>query len=217
MTRNIVTKHSRLALCLLLLSLSRPAAAFDLVLQLQDESGQPVRDAVVEIPGRPMETVPDEIAIIDQVNRRFVPMVIAISEGQWVNFPNSDNVRHHVYSFSAIRQFSTELYADEPIDPVQFDQSGIAVLGCNIHDSMVAYVYVSPWQDVTVSQDDGMIRLQGLGEVPEEITIWHPWLENFDNTHTVDSGNWESGEEYHITLPVREPEQEVGFRALTSN
>ena len=217
MTRNIVTKHSRLALCLLLLSLSRPAAAFDLVLQLQDESGQPVRDAVVEIPGRPMETAPDEVAIIDRVNRRFVPMVIAISEGQWVNFPNSDNVRHHVYSFSAIRQFSTELYADEPIDPVQFDQSGIAVLGCNIHDSMVAYVYVSPWQDVTVSQDDGLIRLPGLVEAPDEITIWHPWLENFDNTHTVDSSDWESGQEYRITLPVREPEQDVGFRALTSD
>lgn len=210
-----LTRNIRLTLCLLFCGLSSPAVGFDLVLQLQDESGQPVGSAVVEIPGRQQETAPEEIAIIDQVDRRFVPLVIAITEGQRVNFPNSDNVRHHVYSFSAIRQFSTELFADEPIDPIRFDQSGIAVLGCNIHDSMVAYVFVSPWQDIMVSHDDGMIRLPGLDEAPKEITIWHPWLENFDNTHTVDSSDWESGREYRITLPVREPEREIGFRALT--
>ena len=50
---------------------------------------------------------------------------IAIKQGQRVNFPNNDNIRQHVYSFSKIRQFSIELYADIPGEPITFDKAGI--------------------------------------------------------------------------------------------
>lgn len=203
------------ALCVLLMTFSALGHAFDLNITFVDESGKAVNNAVVEIEGRSLESIPHETAVIDQIDRRFVPMVIAIAEGQWVNFPNSDNVRHHVYSFSPIRQFSTELYADEPVDPIQFNRAGIAVLGCNIHDSMVAYVYVSPWQDIAVSNKDGAITLNSLPEQPAFIEVWHPWLEGPDNTHLLDSSDWDSGEHRTVILPVQAPEETFGFRALT--
>ena len=36
----------------------------------------------------------------DQVDKQFVPYVKPIPVGATVHFPNSDNIRHQVYSFS---------------------------------------------------------------------------------------------------------------------
>ena len=144
-----------------------PAHAVDLSLSLQDEEGNPVAMAVVEARLVQAEPRPDApVTEIDQINRRFEPMVRLIWPDQLVNFPNSDNVRHHVYSFSDIKQFSTPLYADENVEPVRFETPGIAVLGCNIHDSMVAYVYVAAWQDTSISDDAGQVTLSGMAEQP---------------------------------------------------
>ncbi|MCC5855876.1 MAG: hypothetical protein JJU10_09395 [Idiomarina sp.] len=43
--------------------------------------------------------------IMDQVNRQFSPQLLVIQQGDLVAFPNSDNVRHHVYSFSKPKVF----------------------------------------------------------------------------------------------------------------
>jgi plastocyanin len=90
---------------------------------------------------------------------QFSPMVIAVEQGQSVNFPNSDNIRHHVYSFSKAKRFETKLYANKPEAPVVFNQPGLVVLGCNIHDSMVGYIFVSPWQDFGVSNIHGVANI----------------------------------------------------------
>ncbi len=84
-------------------------AAADVRVLVLDQNGQPLANAVIESRHEALQRVPDEIAVIDQVNKRFEPMVIAIAQGQSVNFPNNDNIRHHVYSFSPIRQFSNEM------------------------------------------------------------------------------------------------------------
>jgi hypothetical protein len=76
------------------------------------------------------------------VNRRFVPRISVIQAGTSVSFPNGDNIRHSVYSFSAPKVFTLKLYAGVPSSPIVFDKPGIVVLGCNIHDSMVAWVLV---------------------------------------------------------------------------
>ncbi|MEX0738401.1 MAG: methylamine utilization protein [Pseudohongiella sp.] len=192
-----------------------PLSASELTLSLQDEDGNPVSMAVVEARLAPADVQTSApVAIVDQVNRQFVPMVLRINPGQQVSFPNSDNVRHHVYSFSDIKQFSTPLYADENVEPVQFDTPGIAVLGCNIHDSMVAYVYVSAWQDTALSDDTGQVTLTGMAEQPPALYIWHPWLQTPDNVYELDVSAHADGDRIELTLPVVNPEQQFGFRAL---
>ena len=57
-------------------------------------------------------------------------------------FPNSDNVRHQVYSFSPAKRFQLPLYAGTPAAPVVFDRPGVVAIGCNIHDQMSAYLVV---------------------------------------------------------------------------
>lgn len=201
--------------CLLFaLSLSpMPSIAAEFAVLVVDQQGMPVANAVVESPGVAVVNAPSEVAIIDQVNKRFVPMVIAVQKGQSVNFPNNDNIRHHVYSFSEIKQFSTELYADTPGDPVTFDQSGVAVLGCNIHDSMVGYIYVSDWQNVGVSDASGVVHVSQIA-IPEQIVIWHPWSNDKENRRVVSTAAISEGGTLEVQLNITNPERAFGFRAL---
>ena len=111
---------------------------------VSDPAGKPLLDAVVmlepatgKLPVAPMAGVQ-----IAQVKRQFAPQVSVVTVGTPVTFPNDDTVRHHVYSFSPVKTFELKLYAGVPNAPVVFDKPGIAVLGCNIHDQMVAWVVV---------------------------------------------------------------------------
>lgn len=192
-----------------------PAHGDDLEVLVTDAEGKTVANAVVEIPLRPVTRAPETVAIIDQINKRFVPMVIAVQRGQRVNFPNNDNIRHHVYSFSAIKQFSTELYADIPGNPIEFDKSGVAVLGCNIHDSMVGYIYVSEWQQFAVTDATGIARFENI-QLPDEVIVWHPWSQDPDNRRIVRTREVLSDGTLEIQLPIVEPGQVFGFRALTT-
>jgi plastocyanin len=80
-----------------------------------------------------------DTANVDQVNKQFVPRITVVRTGTAISFPNSDNIRHQVYSFSPSKVFTLKLYAGTPAAPVLFDKPGMVVLGCNIHDKM------SPW------------------------------------------------------------------------
>jgi plastocyanin len=117
--------------------------AASLHVQVRDPAGNAVANAAVyAVPEHPMEREAAPRAIIDQVNRRFVPRISVIQAGTSVSFPNSDNIRHSVYSFSPPKIFTLKLYSGVPASPVVFDKPGVVVLGCNIHDSMVAWVLV---------------------------------------------------------------------------
>jgi hypothetical protein len=78
-----------------------------------------------------------------------------------------------VYSFSPAKVFELKLYAGTPVAPVLFDKPGEVVLGCNIHDHMIAYVYVvdTPWFGKTAR--DGLIRLEGVSAGEYDLHIVH--------------------------------------------
>lgn len=147
------------------------AEAIELV--VQDQHGDPLPYTVIELHvegAEPTSNLP--VAIMDQVDKSFSPEILVIQQGQYVNFPNSDNIRHHVYSFSQAKTFELKLYSGQPKQPVKFNNDGIAVLGCNIHDSMVGYVYIasSPYYVVTDTQGRAKINLpKGV----KSITAWH--------------------------------------------
>jgi len=127
----------------------------------------------------PTHSAPPVQAIMDQLNRSFVPDLLVIPTGSTVGFPNSDSVNHQIYSFSPAKRFQLPLYRGKPYPPVLFDQPGVVTLGCNIHDSMVAYVVV------TDAPFFGRTNTTGswTAEVPDgryQVTIWHPRLRDSD-------------------------------------
>jgi plastocyanin len=122
------------------LAASLSAATIDV--QVTSAAGAPVQDAVVY--AVPAKRVPagHKVATLDQKDRVFVPHVLPVQTGTWVEFPNSDNIRHQVYSLSPVKRFQLPLYTGKPAYPLQFPEAGVVTVGCNIHDWMSAYVVV---------------------------------------------------------------------------
>ena len=111
---------------------------------------------------------------MDQLKKQFVPYAMVVQTGTPVLFANSDSIAHQVYSFSPARQFELGLYRGRPRDPVVFDKAGVVVLGCNIHDNMVGYIYVtdSPWFGKT--DERGRWDASGLPSGSYAVQIWSP-------------------------------------------
>ena len=162
------------------MALWHAAAAGDLAVRVTDADGRPLADAVVTL-GRPgmtpaSGTAPDTRHVIDQTDETFVPYVEIVPLGGQLVFTNSDRTRHHVYSFSPTKTFQFVLAPGEASQPVVFDRPGVVAVGCNIHDQMVAYVYVAdrPWAGRT--DKDGRAVLTGLSDGDYELVAWHPRL-----------------------------------------
>ncbi len=166
------------ALALVLMGAMPPAMAERLSVQLTGSDGKPVPFAVLTLPGvDPAPAPPLEGAAVDQSERRFIPHVTTISPGTEVNFPNSDDTRHHVYSFSEGNSFELKLFRANDAPPVAFHNPGIVTLGCNIHDSMKAYLYVSTDRTAVVSDAEGRASLSWDGsQTATVLRIWHPQL-----------------------------------------
>lgn len=144
-----------------LLCLGLSAHAAEVTLTVTDAAGRLVTDAVVAFYDKKTPAISPAPGKIVQKNKMFNPKVTVIQTGTKVNFPNEDTVRHHVYSFSPAKKFELKLYSGVPTDPVLFDQAGLVTLGCNIHDSMVGYIYVvdTPFFVKTDDQGKAMIKL----------------------------------------------------------
>lgn len=160
------------------LLVSTGASAAEVSATVVDGNGKPLPAAVVYLmPVQPLSLPQPKHVVIDQIDKEFVPRVTVVQAGTAIDFPNHDNIRHQVYSFSPAKTFELKLYSGRPSAPVLFDKAGVAVLGCNIHDHMVAYVLSvdTPWFAQTNAQ--GSVRLSDLPAGKYEMLAWYPGME----------------------------------------
>jgi plastocyanin len=143
---------------------------------VKDDQGKPLADVVVSLAARDAAASAPRPAqaVMDQQNKEFVPRVLPVLVGSPVMFPNRDNIRHHVYSFSSPKRFELPLYIGTPASPVLFDKPGPVVLGCNIHDWMVGYIYVLATPYFAKTSEDGRVRVAELPPGTYEARVWHP-------------------------------------------
>ena len=78
--------------------------------------------------------------------------------GRFQRFPNSNNIRHQAHSFSTAKRFELHLYEGTSAVLLLFDKPGVVVLGCNIHDWMLGYIYVTDDPRFGVSDDHAFNR-----------------------------------------------------------
>ena len=166
-------------LCLCILGLAGPLWGLELPeFLLTDDQGQPLPDAVVVIKqaeGAPLPEPAD--AAVDQLNLAFVPEVTVVQAGAMVRFPNSDDTRHHVYSFSDAKTFEIQLYRSDDAPPIEFDKTGLVVLGCNIHDGMRGFIYVVDSHLYGVTDEHGRVTLPPLtAHEGAQVMLWHPQM-----------------------------------------
>jgi plastocyanin len=161
------------------LALSAPLAAAPLTVRVADSSGQPVRDAVVTFyPAGSVARAPRGGGrfTVSQKNLQFHPFLTVVPVGADVSFPNFDPTKHHVYSFSAAKKFELKLFAKDQSRTVHFDRPGVVALGCNIHDQMSAFIFVtdSAWTARTNGQ--GVAIFADVPAAAGRLTAWHPYL-----------------------------------------
>lgn len=152
------------------------ALSASLNVRITDSAGQPLPYTVAELyhVDYPATAATDGAKVL-QKGLNFQPFVSVVPQGTLVEFPNLDKTRHHVYSFSKAKTFELKLYAGKPEAPVLFDQAGVVTLGCNIHDHMLAYLYVSESQYTAVTAENGEVQFDNLPQKSFVLRLWHPW------------------------------------------
>ena len=150
--------------------------AAELTITAINAQGDAVSQAVVTLSGATLSAQSHSgKAEVDQINTQFVPHVLVVPVDTSISFPNSDNTRHQVYSFSAAKRFSTNLFSGREAEPVQFDQPGLVPIGCNIHDRMHAYIYVTTAPRYAITDQQGIARFSDLPAGNYRIEALHPW------------------------------------------
>lgn len=162
----------------LLASVMASGLAATVQVQVQDGVGKVLTDAVVFLESREARALvkPAQGAEMAQKGKLFDPPVLVVPVGTAVAFPNRDTVRHHVYSFSQAKSFELKLYSGVPANPVLFDKTGIAVLGCNIHDAMTAWVVVVDTPFYGRSATAGTVAMNQVPAGNYRLRVWHPSL-----------------------------------------
>ena len=168
-----------LHLCsLLAIGAAAPASAGALAVRIVDAAGHPVSNAVVTVRpatgARPMRL--GRTYAVTQQDLEFHPFVLVVPQGATVSFPNLDRTKHHVYSFSPAKRFELKLFARDQSRSVKFDKPGVVALGCNIHDSMSAFIVVADSTWTAATDAKGLVRFPDLPEGVATMMVWHPYL-----------------------------------------
>jgi len=131
-------------------------------------------DAVVyvaEVPGKTFPP-PPKVVTLEQRGQAFVPHVLPILRGSTVRFPNNDRIRHNVFSPAGPKPFNFGIYPPGSEKELTFDQLGVVMLLCNIHENMSAFILVlqNPW--FAAPDGDGRFTLENVPEGTFTLVLW---------------------------------------------
>lgn len=132
---------------------------------------------------------PAEHAIIDQLNLTYVPRVVAMQKGTTADFPNSDAVRHNVFSPpTAALQFNLGTYPTGVIKEVLFDVTGETPLLCNVHAEMAGYAVSLDNPYFAITDKGGNYTVEGVPPGKYVVKTWHEKLKEVTQDVTVEAG-----------------------------
>jgi plastocyanin len=135
------------------------------------------RDVVVyigKIEGKTFPA-PSESRILDQIYLTFKPHVLPIQAGTRVQFPNSDEVRHNVFSPNTVdgKRFRLGTYAAGTSKDWVFVKPGVITLLCNVHIEMSAYIVVTETPYFAVTDASGAYVIKDVPPGKYTLNAWH--------------------------------------------
>ncbi len=110
-----------------------------------------------------------------QKDKRFIPDLLVVPVGTYVDFPNLDPWFHNVFSLFRGKRFDLGLYQAGAQRSVRFDQTGVSYLFCNIHPEMSAVIVAVESHWYGSSDASGKIK---IANVPAGKYVLHVWHEN---------------------------------------
>lgn len=131
-------------------------------------------NAVVYIATAPGTFVPQETPRIDQRAIKFEPHVLPVLVGTTVNFVNSDDLQHNVFTPSAAgNAFNLGTWPKGQSKSYTFTKLGRVDLLCNVHSEMSGYILVLQNPYFTVTDKDGNFEISNVPPGSYQLKIWH--------------------------------------------
>lgn len=117
---------------------------------------------------------PPPPARMDQLGQRFVPRILVVQAGQTVEFHNSDNVFHNIFSYSPPKHFDLGRYPKGKSRSVTFVKAGVVQVYCDIHSDMRADIIVAPTRHWALIGRSGRFRIENVPAGPHTVKVWLP-------------------------------------------
>lgn len=176
------------------------AGEVHVTVQGADGAGLENAAVVLRESGDAWEPPRESKATIDQIDREFVPPAISVPVNTKVLFPNQDDIRHHVYSFSSAKSFELPLYEGMPARPIRFPRPGVVTIGCNIHDWMIAHIYVVDAAIHGLTDAVGVWKVAGLPPGRYHVEVWHHGLA--EERQEIDEIRLEPGDRVSLEITM---------------
>ncbi len=116
---------------------------------------------------------PGAPAMMDQHDKTFTPRLLPVIAGQQVRFLNSDSVQHNVFSPHADEPFDLGRYAAGEHRTFTFKVPGRHRIYCDIHQRMIADVFVLPGKYHALTDARGAFRIEGVPAGAHTLRAWH--------------------------------------------
>jgi plastocyanin len=104
---------------------------------------------------------PAKPVVVDQKHLEFIPYVVAVPVGGTVEFKNSDNVAHNVFT-PDMGGYNLGTFPPGQSQSHVFKEAGIYVQLCSMHPEMEAYVVAVQNPYYAVTSADGSYVIKGV-------------------------------------------------------
>lgn len=159
-----------------------------------------LRNVVVYLEDAPPAPTTPVTAAIVQRGETFLPRVVAVPVGSYVEFPNEDPIYHNVFSLSRARTFNLGRFPRGQSRRERFDTPGVVKVFCDIHSHMSATVVVfdHPWY--AVPDEHGRFEIPAVPAGQWQLTAWHERLGDTTTEVSVEPGR-AAGADFVLPVP----------------
>ena len=132
---------------------------------------------------------PEEHARMDQVELVFIPHVLVILKGTTVDYLNSDDIAHNVFSPDDVAdKMNLGTWLKGEVRSYTFNKPGVAVMLCNVHPEMEAYVVVLQNPYFAKADNDGNYIIENIPPCEYTIKVWNKKYRAKDEKIKVKAG-----------------------------
>lgn len=119
----------------------------------------------------------NDVAVMDQKNLSFVPHVLPVMVGTTVSFPNSDDIRHSVFSVGDVKKIDFGTYPPGKEKSIVCDKPGVIPVLCYIHHNMSGYIVVLETPYFSTTDEEGNYQIKNIPSGEYTIKFWHEEFE----------------------------------------
>lgn len=160
-------------------------------------------DVVVYLEGQALNKPyppPEKHPLIDQKNLKFVPHVLPVLKGTTVDFHNSDDVQHNVFSPGKAEKFNLGTWGRGEVRDYTFSKAGEVVLLCNVHSEMISYIIVLENPYFAVTDEKGNFKIENIPSGTCLLRTWHEKMKSDPQEVIIAKGEIK---EIHLELKKR--------------